>query len=305
MTSLEELRAYDVSDADVSIWVFKGEINHGRPRFNARWVGITPDLTLALKAEVRLNLGRITETAEYSLLAQNNEANLLTIMSDETYMRLIVEQVENETQAKKVRSIKQLANSKFCVIKFVHNEMKLLAVRKTDSTWSTRRATNLVRMIFRDDCLDFYDNPTFTIRPDFDFFVLGETIFIRNKSNFESVLAYKAGHEAAFNALKSEPEFAAIFADLEALTAYVGGNKMHLRRAVAIQQKGHYKDADFMNRLRAEHVNMNLAINFDKKGRIVPTLESGRDIFRALLDHRLDSRLTTLMYDVQNTEQVS
>jgi hypothetical protein len=160
-------------------------------------------------------------------------------------------------------------------------------------------------MVFSDHILDVNKKPTFTIRPDFDFYVLDERVFVRSKPNFESVLAYKAGHETAFRSLQAEPEFATIFADLAALTTYVGSNKMHLRRAVAIQQKGHYKNIDFLNRLKAHAANMNLAIVFDENGRIAPTVESVPDIFRALLDHRLDSRLTTRMHDVQNTGPVS
>jgi Domain of unknown function (DUF4868) len=304
MATLGELQAYDLAGADVSVWVFKTSANDGHPKFNGHWVGITEDLTAGLRAAVRSNLERITETLEYGILAQNNEGSCLTIMSDETYIHLIVAQVANETQVHKVRSVKDLANSKFCVAKFVHDGKTLLAVRKTDSTWSTRRASSLVKMVYVDDELDVDNKPTFAIRPDFDFFVLDDRVFIRSKPNFESVLAYKAGHEAAFKTLKAEAEFAGIFADLRPLTTYVGSNKIHLRRAVAIQQKGHYKGPNFMNRLRAEHKNMNLAIVFDENGLIVPTVESGSDIFRALLDHRLNSRLTSLMYDVQNTEQV-
>ncbi|MCJ2078848.1 hypothetical protein MKK68_24960 [Methylobacterium sp. E-016] len=59
-----------------------------------------------------------------------------------------------------------------------------------------------------------------------------------------------------------------------------------------------------MGRLLAEHARMNLAIAFDDAGRIVPTVESGRDIFQALLDHRLESRLTLRMFDVPSTERV-
>jgi hypothetical protein len=50
---------------------------------------------------------------------------------------------------------------------------------------------------------------------------------------------------------------------------------------------------------------MNLSIQFDAAGRIIPTVETCRDIFQALLDHRLDSRLSQQLYDVQNTEPVA
>jgi hypothetical protein len=49
---------------------------------------------------------------------------------------------------------------------------------------------------------------------------------------------------------------------------------------------------------------MNLNIAFDEQGRIIATVDSGRDIFLALLDHRLESRLSTQMYDVPSTEPV-
>jgi Domain of unknown function (DUF4868) len=305
MASLEELQAYDLTGADVSVWVFKPSLREGRREFSGRWVSVTPGLATELRTAVRSNFERITETIEYSLLAQNNEGSVLTINSDETAVHLIVKEVANETQARKTRGVKDLENGKFCVAKFVSSGKALLAVRKTDTTWSTRKSSSLVTMVFSDHVLDVNRNPTFTIRPDFDFYILDERIFVRSKPNFESVLAYKASHEAAFRDLQAEPEFAAIFADLDVLTSYVGSNKMHLRRAVVIQQKGHYKKVDFMNKLKAEAASMNLAIVFDENGRIVPTVETVPHIFRALLDHRLDSRLTSFMYDVQNTAKVS
>ena len=97
-------------------------------------------------------------------------------------------------------------------------------------------------MMFKGDELDLEEEPVFTVRPDFDFYVLDDRIFIRSKPRFESLLSYKAGHEKVFQELTEEPDFAAVFADTGPLAAFVGTNKIHLRRAVAIQQKGHYKD---------------------------------------------------------------
>lgn len=57
-----------------------------------------------------------------------------------------------------------------------------------------------------------------------------------------------------------------------------------------------------MGLLREHNDAMNLGIEFDDEARIAPTAETCRNIFHALLDHRLDSRLSNLIYDVQNTE---
>lgn len=306
MTTLPDLKGFDLAGADVTVWVFKTSTGKdGTPRFTGHWVGITDELAHKLRETVRVELDGITETIEYGVLRQNNEGSALTIQTDETYVHLIAGEVANDAPGRRAHSVKELANSKFCVVKFVRDGKTMLAVRKTDATWSTRKAAGLIKVIFSDDELDVEEDPVFTIRPDFDFFVLEDRIFIRSKPNFESVLAYKAGHEQAFSTLKEEPEFAAIFADLGPLDVFVGSNKIHLRRAIAIQAKGHYKDAAFMGRLLAQHKNMSLDIEFDAQGRIVPTAETCRHIFLALLDHRLDSRLTSMIYDVQSTEPVS
>ena len=106
--------------------------------------------------------------------------------------------------------------------------------------------------------------------------------------------------------LKSEDtDFTAMFTDVEPIIEFVGTNKIQLRRAIAIREKGHYKDVAFMQNLREQGVAMNLGIQFDDEGRIMPTPETCRDIFRALLDHRLDSRLSRQLYDVQSTEPVT
>lgn len=302
MTTLLDLKALDIGASDVSIWVFKTSVADGAPKFSGRWIGATEELKAALRTSVSENLDKITETIEYEVLAQNNENSALTIEQDETYAAFILNDAANETPARKIRKLKDLENSKFYVAKFVHDGRTLLAVRKTDATWSTRKKKNSLIIKYIDDELDVDNEPVFTLQPLFDFFMLEGRIFIRSKPNFESVLAYKAGHQGSFEELKAEPTFDGLFADLAPLTEYVGANKILLRRIVAIQQKGYYKDAEFMRRLRAEHQNMGLQIQFDEAGKIVPTVASGRHIFQALLDHRLESRLTALLYDVPSTE---
>lgn len=306
MTTLADLKAFDLAGSDVTVWVFKTSTGQdGRPRFTGRWVGITEDLAARLREAVGGALAGITETIEYDVLAQNNEGSALTIDTDETYVHLIAAEVVNDTPGRKVRNLKHLANSKFTVIKFVRDDRTMLAVSRTDESWSTRKASGLIRTVFSDNELDVEEDPVLTIRPVFDFFLLGDRIFIKSKQNFETVLAYKSGHLQAFTALRQETEFAAIFSDLGPLDVFVGSNKIHLRRAIAIQAKGHYKDPSFMARLRAEHGNMRLVIAFDGQGRIVPTPETCRHIFQALLNHRLESRLDAQFYDVPSTEPVA
>ena len=305
MADLAQLKAFDLADADLTVWVFKRSTKDGGQVFTGRWVGITQELGEALRQAVSGAFTAITETLEYSILEQNNEGSALTLDSQMTHLPEIDIQAANPTPARKAKNLKQIANSDFYMLRFTHESGTLLAVRKTNSTWSTRKAGNAMRVVFFDEELDIDNRPSFSLEPYFDFFSFGETLFVTNKPRFESVLAYRAGHQEAFAQLTEQDEFLGIFADVGPISNYVGTNKIQLRRALTIREKGHYRDPGFMANLRAYCQELNLAIQFDSEGRIVPTDESCKDIFQALLDHRLDSRLSRGLFDVQSSKRVN
>lgn len=304
MATLVDLKAFDIEGAHASIWAFKTS-GGVPPRFTGHWIGITDELAAELKAAVSTNLDVITETLAYGLLVDNNEGSALTILAEEAHANLIAAQVLNETEIKRAKNVKHLANSAFYVAKFVANDRTLLAVRKTDTTWRTRKASGMIRAVYSGDRLDVERSPVFTIEPYFDFYVLDGQVFVRNKKQFETLLRYKAGHAQAFAALTAEPEFAAVFADTGPIIAYVGTNKMQLRRALSIQEKGHYKNGVYMRRLKERCASLNFEIDFDEQGRIVPTVESCAHIFKALLNHRLFSQLSEELLDVPSTMPIS
>lgn len=305
MADLAELKAFNLAEADLTIWVYKRSTRAGQTVFNGHWVGITGDLSEALREAVKGAFATITETLDYSILEQNNEASALVLDAELTQFGEIEAQAVNPTPARKVRNLKQIANSDFYVLRFASEAGVLHAARKTNSTWSTRKAGNAMRVVFSDDELDIDPRPSFSLDPFFDFFAFGGTIFITSKPRFESVLSFKAAHEEAFTQLTAEDDFAGIFSDLEPILAHVGNNKIQLRRAIAIREKGHYRDPNYMARLREHCEAMKLSIEFDEGGRIVPTPGNCKDIFQALLNHRLDSRLSEDLFDVQSSKRVN
>lgn len=304
MADLAGLKDFDLAGADLTVWVYKRSTRDGQPVFRGRWVGITDDLAASLRGAVSQAIQAVTETIDYEILAQNNEGSVLTLGADETHIALVEGQAAEPVERLKVRQLRQIANADFYMLRFATADGILLAVRKTNATWSTRRASGILRVVFEDEELDVDARPTFSLEPFFDFFVFGGDVFVSNKGRFESVLAYRAGHVEAFQELVAEPEFLGIFSDVAAITAFVGANKIYLRRAIAIREKGHFRSPEFMRNLREQCAAMGLAIAFDDAGRIVPTPETCRDIFQALLDHRLDSRLSMQIYDVQSTEAI-
>lgn len=305
MAELDDLKAFDIATSAVSVWTFKKSQPTGQPPvFSGRWVDIDDDLAAALRQALTEARGGIAETHPYSLLAQVNEGSALLIGSDETHAPVILAQTSDPTAARKVRQVRHINNSAFYVVKFVSGGHTLHAVRKTDSSWRSRKALNILNVLFTDEGLTLDVSPHFSLSRHFDFVVHGGNVFVFEKNRFESVLSYKQAQADDFAALQTEAAFTAAFADLAPLVAFVGSNKIHLRRACAIRERGYFRDADFMDRLRQEHVQMGFNFAFDDQGRFDCTEASCPDIIKALLDHRLDSRLSRRMYDVENTEVV-
>ena len=302
--ALNNLREFDVDNSDVSVWTFKKSVQGKTPVFTGRWIETTDTLNQALREAVKSARAGVTETIEYGLLAQNNESSALTIGADETYSSLIVDQSSDPTPKKKVKNQKELSNSIFYAVKLVSGKKSLYGLRKTDDSWKTKISKDSISVLFTDHKLTLDDSTRFSLSRYFDLFIVDQQILILKKSKFESILSYKEAHIDDFKSLQSENEFSSLFTTMQPLLDYVGSNKIQLRRVSAIRQKGNYKDADFMKNLRAECASLGLKIEFDAHGKIIPTADTCRDIVQALLDHRLDSRLSKRIFDVESTVAV-
>ena len=228
----------------------------------------------------------------------------MSIGTAETHAALIVERTSEETAQNKADALRKVQNAALYVIKLVSGDTVIRGVRKTDSSWRVRRVAKTVSVFFSDAQLGIDASPTLYISRQVDFLVADDLVLVRNKANFESILNYKEAHRDDFVQLLDEPQFAGVFAETGALESYVGDNKIQLRRASAIRQKGHYKDPAFMSNLRRRHLDFRLNIEFGEDGRIVPTPETCRDIVQALLDHRLASGFSENVYDIPDVTKV-
>ncbi|WP_323666702.1 Kiwa anti-phage protein KwaB-like domain-containing protein [Pectobacterium punjabense] len=301
---IESLENFNVNESSLTLWVFRKTIEQTLPLYSARWVSISEDLENELKVFVNDEKIRYTEVIEYGFLAQNNEASLLKVGTNETEVDKIIACSVNQTPERKVQNVKHLNNCDFYAIKLVHNNDVLYCVKKTDDSWKTKKKKGLKSLVYEDYTLSIDRSPRFDIAKCFDFFILGNDILIKDKGVFESLLSYKQAHITNFNSLTIEPEFSNLFTNLAPLTAYVGNNAMQLRRASAIQQKGYYKNDAFMASLKANAQRFRLNLQFDHQNKIIVTKECCPDIFQALLDHRLQSHYEAHLYDVPNAQLV-
>lgn len=308
MSALDDLKNFNIEEATVVLWVFKGPRGAATkdPVYTGRWVQTDEAVDQRLKSAFISERDRIEEVIEYSLLAENNEASALSIGKDETHADIVIHSASEEIEKSRVKKESDLINSSFYAIKAIHDDAVIYAIRQTDKSWKSKhRKTLRSTLVMNEHQLTVDDKPRFDIHEGVSFFIVGDKVLVNGKKQFESVLRYKAAHLSEFDDLKTEPEFASIFSDTNHLDEHIRNNKIQLRRAQAIRQKGHYKDPDFMQRLRDNYADFGFKIEFDKTGLIIPTPETCSEIITALLDHRLSSAFSQNIYDVPNTTTVT
>lgn len=302
---LQAFGAFEVTQAVASLWVFKKRPATGQMNpFTAVSVVMSDTLRDQLKGVASSYQTSHSFAEEYNLLSQPGEGGFLAISREGTLFPSLQELIDQPLEECLVKNVKQLNNAAGYVLRLRHGESVIYCVKKANADWATRKKKGMMNIFFTEAGLEIMDSPSFSISRSFDFFVVGENVFMTNKPAFESLLSHKDTYEEAYAALKQEPGFSAAIADFSVFDTFIGKNATHLRRMAVIKARGYYNNPDYMTRLREINTLRAWGIQFDDQGRIVGTPEKMSDILHVLLDHRLRSELSDNQYDVPSTTPV-
>lgn len=295
--AFDGLRGFDFDNSDVFLWVFKRSSKEAK--FSAYYVRTDDELDSTLKAFARKERDRITEWAPYNYLAQPNENGCLSVGLNETNFGLLKELVDRPEVDWAVENIKQLRGTVGYLVKFVWDDQVVYAARRSPTTWKAAyKKKGVINVLFQNGELSAIQGNEFTLEPNFDMFCIDDGILIAHKGGFESVMQYRSGYVSAFAELQQQAEFSALFTDMQPLIEHVGQNSTHLRRMAVVQEKNLYGNPGFMAAVRQVSLTRQWGIQFDENNRIIPTPETAALILKILLDQRLLSEITQIMYDV-------
>lgn len=297
------LRGFNFAGADVHLWVFKK--SKSPSKYKAKYVQIDGNLKQNLISLVVNAKDRITEHTPYSHLAQNNENSCLSLNSQDTDFTFLKVEVDKPEPENRTENVSDLMNATGYVVKFVFDGATVYCVKRSTTSWKTSYPKSFINMTFSGGELSATQNTTFSIERNFDFFCLENSLFIANKSGFESAMAHKRDFIAAYDILKDNADFSSIFTDVGPISNYVGTNTTQLKRMTTIEEKGLYSQPDFLRKLKIVNDSRAWGINFDATSdRIVPCAITVKVILQVLLDHRLISEITSTIYDVPNAIEV-
>ncbi|HAS4583746.1 TPA: DUF4868 domain-containing protein, partial [Vibrio cholerae] len=267
MVDFDALKAFDFENADTYLWVFKESTT--KAKFRTKFVQTEAELNKDLKGFVRAEVNRITEHSPYTYISQTNENSCLTIAFDSTDFKLLKSQVDLPEVEHRVKSVSDLVGAKGYVVKFIKDGVVVYAVKRSTSTWKTSYPKKFVNMVFKNGELKGVENNAFSIEKNFDFYVINDTAFIANKKGFESSMKHKEEYVQVFDTLQKNPGFSSLFSDVSSIVEYVGSNSIQLRRMAVIEEKGIYKQANFIKNLISVNSKRNWGLNFEND-KIVP-----------------------------------
>jgi hypothetical protein len=301
--SLAGIKNFNIAEASLTLWSFKKSAGKNN-RFKAYSVVTTNDLTTELKRIVTEALARCQEVEDYQLLVQPNEVGCLYLEGDETSFPQLQELIDLPPEEHIITNVKQLENSAGYVVRLQLLDAVLYCVRRLASDWRVKKRASVLNGVLNGNQLDLSGDESFTIAKSFDFFATKTDLLIVNKASFESLLEYKQTYTVSFTELQQSDDFKAVFSDMALLIQHVGTNTMHLRRMAVVQERAHYANPQYMQRLRDVSAAHQWDVQFDEQGRIVPTEESVRTIIQLLLNHRLHSELSETDFDVPSASPV-
>jgi len=303
MTDFAEWRQFDYENTTVQLWVFKKSTTPAK--FRAWHVRTDAQVENLFRKAIRSEVSRITESIAYSHLSQNNENSCLEHSLEESEGLIALLQVVDAPEAENTDAqLKQLKGAVGYLVKFQSGDQTVYAVRKTAPTWKPTVRNKMINAIFVNGELSAVPDESFTFDSYFDFYCLNETIFVASKRAYESTVSDKRAYSRCFDDLTVDPQFIAVFNDIEPLRQYVGKNAIQLRRMTVIQQKALYAMPQFLERVKNVSDARNWGINFDQNGKIVLCENTVRVVIQVLLDHRLLSEVTEKIYDVPDAEAV-
>lgn len=303
MTDFSDWRELDYDNSTVQLWVFKKSTTPAK--FRAWHVRTDEEVENLFRNSIKSEVSRITEKVTYNHLSQNNENSCLEHSLEESDGLIALLQAVDVPEAENTDAqLKQLRGAVGYLVKFQAGEQTVYAVRKTAPTWKPAVRNKLINAIFVNGELSAIPDESFTFDSYFDFYCLNETIFVASKRAYESTVADKKAYKISFDDLTVDPEFLSVFSDVEPLKRYVGQNSMQLRRMTVIQQKALYRAPGFSDRVKFVSEARNWGINFDQNGKIAVCQDTAKVVIQVLLDHRLLSEVTEIIYDVPDAEAV-
>ena len=288
--------------AVVSLFIVHRRISPQTHLANYSVLGVNLDekLRKKLRGISQAVLSAANQVSAYEFNSSDQDNDFLGISTAETDMAQILSLITSGSIAT-ATCYDDLVNSWIYIARLdAPNHLPLFAVRRISQVWTTKKVSQLINMAFSNNMLiDIEQDSVFKIDRHIDFFAHEEAIFIADKKNFETAMNFRVGMENTRDELAQELVDSHVLDASEAFLALIGNNMRRLRKLSQVKKSGYYKNADFMERLKAINRKEKWGLLYSSSGTLTVNESNIDVVLRVLNNDRLRSPINAENFDVE------
>lgn len=301
-TILRDLKALNLNRTEVSLAVVKEYKVDRVSKYNIRYVPIDQRLEARLRNIVISKINNSNHVDEYSFDCPEPEDDQVRAInySQTDFYRIFEQLSELNPEEDIIEDIDELVNGTkaYLIILRDREGIQVVSFKTIPENWKMKKNKGLIPLLYRENRFEDLDNENvFSISSSVDFFYFNETVFILSKKDFEQGLNFRDGMLAKAEEMYEEVAELNLFVNIEILTTRVGNNQRYLRKIATIKNLGHYRNPQFLTRMREVSLAKSWDIQFEND-QIIFTEETLDTILSILQNKRLHSELTLEDFDV-------
>ncbi len=301
-TILRNLKGLNLRRADVSLAVIKEYKVNRVSQYRVKYVPIDERLEVRLRNIVLNKIENSNTVESYSFdCPEPEEDQVRSIDYSQTDFYRIFEQLSDLSPEEDIiEDVNDLVNGTKAYLIILRNRqgIQVVGFKTVIENWKMKKNRGFIPLLYRENRFeDLEDENVFSIANSLDLFYFDETLFILSKREFEQGLNFREGMIAAADEVYQEVTQLNLFVNIQILTTRVGNNQRYLRKIATIRNLGHFRNPQFLQRMREVSDYKNWNIQFEN-GQIVFTEETLDTILSILQNKRLHSEITLEDFDV-------
>lgn len=287
--------------AAVSLYIVKRSLIQRQAKYTLHHINADETLRKKLRDIVVSKIKTSDQVREYDYVTSDLDGDALALETNATDLHGIIETLHNNGAIDPITQLHQLNGTWLYIIRLdLPDTTPVFAVRKVSGSWSTKKVSTLVSMIFQDNMLvDLDQQDIFRIDGIVDFYAYDDLIFVLNKPIFELALNFRASMEHNRDEIILELHDMNIFADSDSLKNSIGNNIKRLRKLLQVKNAGYYRDENYMNNLKIISDTKKWGLQYDENDKLVVSEDNIDLVLRLLNNNRLASDINAECFDVE------
>ena len=303
LTIFEELKNLNLRAAHANLHVIKRTLKARKAEYSILNVNTSTALNRNIKEIIVNSINGAGGVRPYSYVTEDQDDNLLEAETNETDFPAILREL-NKFSDNEILENKDIKNVFAFVISIIPNLLHtpiLYAISKAPENFKLHNSW--LNIIFSETTYNIEESPVLRMRKKVDFIYFKEKLFIFDKKNFEVILNFREGMIAKRDEFIEDIRELEILDNVELLKNKIGDHYRYLRKVCTIQNRGYYKNPEFMSSLKTiAETEWGLSI---EDGKFVVTEENMDIILTLLGNDRLESPINKELFDVSVKKPVS